>query len=208
MKDQVSFYPLAILIAGLFFANIASAATQTINATSRNGNSTSESAYAASPSAVTCTQASGGGASTRCFIQSPGYSGLLKAGQTIGTSGAGTVSLSCTGTYPVGGSLSCSARIDDTTCSPEQTLSALESSGNTVEVFAPIKSPAIVECTHASGGGTSSRCFVRSPGWSGLLVAGQAISTSGAGTVSLSCAGTYPVGGSLSCYVQISQLCP
>ena len=208
MKSRLIFRSFAVLMSVSFFANIASATTQTISASASNGNSTSGSANVASSAKVTCTQASGGGTSSRCYIQSPGWSGLLKAGQSIGTSGAGTVSLYCNGSYPVGGALHCSAQIDDTACSPEQTISASASLGNSTDAFAPIKSPAIVECTQASGGGTSSRCYIQSPGWTGSLQQGQSIGTSGAGTVSLSCNGSYPVGGALSCSVQIDQVCP
>jgi hypothetical protein len=156
--NRASALTLALsIIVGSFFANVANATIQTINASASNGNSTSGNAIVGSSAKVTCTQASGGGTSKRCFIQSPGWSGLIKAGQSIGTSGAGNVSLSCTGSYPVGGSLSCSARIDDTACSPEQTISASSQSGNSVQDFAPIKSPAIVECTLATGGGTTSK---------------------------------------------------
>lgn len=207
MKSQVSFYSSLVLIAGFFSANTASAATQTISARAWNGNSTSGNAIVASSAKVTCTQASGG-TNTRCFIQSPGWSGLIKAGQSIGTSGAGNVSLSCTGSYPVGGSLSCSALIDDTACSPEQTISASSQSGSSNQDFAAIKSPAVVECTQATGGGSTSRCYIQSPGFNGSLSQGQSIVTSGAGTVSLLCNGSYPVGGGLSCRAQIGQVCP
>lgn len=208
MKGQVSRYSFAVLVAGLFFACAAGAATQTIHATASGGGSTTGSAVVASPSKVTCTQATGGGATSRCFIQSPGWSGFLKAGQSIGTSGAGNVFLSCGGTYPVGGSLSCYAKIDDAACTAEQTISASSNSSGNTEGFAPIKSAALVKCTSATGGGTSSRCFIQSPGFGGLLQSGQSIGTSGAGTVALSCVGTYPVGGSLSCRAQVSQTCP
>lgn len=208
MKSKMSSCVVAVLMTGLFFAATAGATTKTIYATANSNGSTTGSASMSSASKVTCTSASGGGTSSRCFIQAPGWSGLLTAGQSIGTSGPGTVTLSCTGTYPVGGSLSCSAKVDDTTCSPEQTLSGSANWAGTTQGLAAIKGPAIVECTFASGGGTSSRCFVTAPGFSGLMLEGQTVSATGAGTVVLGCAGSYPVGGSLSCNAQVSQICP
>lgn len=199
---------LAVLFAGFFFATAANAATQTIYATSSRNNTTTGNATTASPAKVTCTSASGGGTSSRCFIQAPGWSGLVPAGQSIGTSGAGNIVLSCTGTYPVGGSISCSAKVDDTACASEQSISATSNSSGVTQGMAAIKSPSIVECSYAAGGGTSSKCFVQAPGYSGLMLAGQSIPTTGAGTVVLGCSGTYPVGGSLSCTADISQVCP
>lgn len=207
MRSNWKYLVVSVLFAGFSFATAANAATQNIYASSSRYNTTTGNATTASPAKVTCTSASGG-TSGRCFIQAPGWSGLVPAGKSIGTSGAGNIVLSCTGTYPVGGSISCSARVDDTACSSEQSVSATSNGSVTTQGMAAIKSAAIVECRYAAGGGTSSKCFIQAPGFGGLVLVGQSIPTTGAGTVTLGCSGTYPVGGSLSCTADISQVCP
>lgn len=211
MKNHVSFWPLTALVSGLFFAGAAGATTQTITAKASGGSFTTGSAIAPSPSVVSCTQASGGQNGTYCFIDAPGWSGILRVGESIGTTGPGNVTIRCNGQYSAsGGSLRCAAAIDDQICSPEQTIYGSASGGGSTRGLAPIKSAAIVECTQASGGQNgTSRCWVQSPGWTGPLMAGQSIGTSGAGTVALSCNGQYSAnGGSLSCSSQVSQVCP
>lgn len=212
MRNRHLFRSLAVLVPALLFANIASAATQNITAKASGGSFTTGNAISTSPSVVTCTKASGGqDGSSACAISAPGWNGLLRVGESIGTAGPGNVTLTCQGVYAAsGGSLSCAAKIDDQICSPEQTISASASSSGSTLGLAPVKSAAIVECKQASGGqnGTSG-CWIQSPGWNGLLLAGQSIATSGAGTVSLSCNGIYSAnGGRLSCTSQVSQFCP
>lgn len=78
--------------------------------TDRNGNQHPGSAAVSGPSSVTCISASGQNSSQyppSCFIVAPGYGGIVNRGNTIGTSGAGTVTLTCNGQVP----LSCSASI-------------------------------------------------------------------------------------------------
>lgn len=211
MKSQIYFCSISVLISALFFANVASATTQTITASARNGTSTPGNATVASISVVTCTQAGGGGqGGTYCLIQAPGWNGILSVGESIGTTGSGNVTLKCNGSYPAsGGGLSCTAQIDDAVCSPEQTILASARMGGSTRGLAPIASAAIVECTQASGGIYGTTCGIQSPGWTGFLSAGQSIGTSGAGTVSLSCGGTYSAnGGGLTCTAQVSQVCP
>lgn len=58
------------------------------------------------PTPVTCLSASGGGG--KCNIAAPGYFGDIAPGTQIGTSGAGTVTLNCSGT---GNYLACSAKV-------------------------------------------------------------------------------------------------
>jgi hypothetical protein len=194
----------------LSFLAEAGAAVQTIEARSRGGVSTSGAAAIASASVVTCTQATGGQGGTFCYISSPGWTGLLSVGQSIGTNGAGTVTLSCNGAYSAsGGGLSCAATIDDAICSPEQTISASNRQGVAVDGFAPIKSAAVVQCTRATGGQGGTQCYVQSPGFAGLVPVGSSVGTNGAGTVALSCNGVYSAnGGGVNCTAEISQICP
>jgi hypothetical protein len=208
MRTQVVFCSFISLIAAFSAVNVASASTQTISASARNGGQTPGTAAISSPSAVTCTAAMGGTSGTKCRIIAPGYSGLVSVGQSIGTTGAGTVTLYCSGSYPANGGLSCTAKVDDTMCTPEQTIIASSSGGGSTIGLAPIKSPAIVECIQATGGQNGTRCAVQSPGFNGYLTAGQSIGTSGAGTVFLGCSGSYPANGGLSCAAQVSQVCP
>lgn len=211
MNVKFSLCLFATLIPGLFFTNFAEAAITNITAQARNGAQTPGYASIPSSAVVTCTQATGGEYGTsRCNIEAPGWNGLVASGQSIGTSGAGNVTLSCSGTYAAsGGGLSCSASIDDTICSPQQTISSTSSGLDFTQGSAPVKSAAIVQCTQATGGqsGTSA-CNIQSPGWSGSLSAGQSISTSGAGTVLLNCNGIYGTNGGLQCSAQVSQVCP
>ncbi len=202
-----------LLMAGLGLCNSAAAATQTITASAHNGQSNRGMGLATTLSVVTCTRAVGGGAAgTRCSIEAPGWNGVLSVGESIGTTGPGNVILNCNGSYSAnGGSLGCTATIDDSTCSPEQTIFGSASNGNSSRGLAPIKSAAIVECTQASGSvaGTITTCGIQSPGYNGRLAAGESIATSGAGTVALSCGGQYSAnGGGLSCSAQVSQVCP
>lgn len=63
------------------------------------------------PSSVTCLSATGSGGQmgpARCSIKAPGYRGAVNVGQTIGTSGSGTVALNCMGPPPP---ITCSAKI-------------------------------------------------------------------------------------------------
>jgi len=64
------------------------------------------------PSTVTCTSATSDIPRPQpppsCFIVAPGFSGNLNRGQSAGTSGAGTVTLTCNGQ---GNILTCSATV-------------------------------------------------------------------------------------------------
>lgn len=92
--------------------NTACTTTQNLSAYSRgSGGSYPDSAPVVSPATVTCTSvfgASGG----RCQISGPGVNPInLNPGQSVGTSGPGTVTLWCTGYIPVGQTLSCTASV-------------------------------------------------------------------------------------------------
>ncbi len=197
-------FVLVLLGLAFFSAGSVSAAVQTISSTE----SVTGHASVSTTAVVTCTQAAGGQYGTFCYVQSPGWTGLLTVGQSIGTNGPGTVTLHCNGQYPIGGGLSCTAKVDDVLCSPEQTISSSASGTGSTVGLTPIKAPALVECTQASGGQYGTLCLVQSPGWTGLMSVGQSIGTSGPGTVSLTCSGQYPPLGGLSCAAQVSQVCP
>ena len=56
------------------------------------------------PVAVTCLAASGGNAmlhAPACHIDAPGYTGILEVGQTVATSAAGPLTLTCEGQTPL-----------------------------------------------------------------------------------------------------------
>jgi len=203
---------LAILLFGPFFAGAADAATQTITASARHGNTTNGTATTSVPSTVTCTEASGGGsAGTLCMIQAPGWYGAIKAGQSIGTSGAGSVVLNCSGSYDYNsGSLTCSAKVEDTVCKSPTSLTASAKSQQTTKGLTPISSVATVKCTQAAGGIYGTTCGITVPGSASAIVpVGQSITANGPGTVSLGCNGSYNAsGGSLSCAATVTQSCP
>ncbi|NIK09652.1 hypothetical protein FHY11_003184 [Xanthomonas arboricola] len=204
-------YSFAALAYGVVCCGSVNAAVQTITASARNGGSTQGSAIASTLSVITCTQATGGGqAGTFCTVQAPGWNGVLSVGESIGTNAPGNVVLNCIGSYAAsGGGLNCAARIDDTTCSPEQTIFGSARNGSSFRGLAPVKSAAIIQCTQASGSVTGTTCGIQSPGYSGSLTPGQSVASSGPGTVSLSCGGQYSAnGGGLSCSAQVSQVCP
>jgi len=82
-------------------------ASRVLNAsTDRNGNQHNQSTAVGGPASVTCTNTVGKDAT--CFIVGPGVGQQVPKGQNVGTSGAGTVTLSCNGTAP----LQCQARVD------------------------------------------------------------------------------------------------
>jgi hypothetical protein len=211
MKSQIISCSLAILMSGFFAAGSASAVTQTITASAQSGGSTNGTAAISTTSTVTCTQASGGGDTSRCSVQAPGWSGALRVGQSIGTTGAGNVVLNCGGIYPAsGGRLTCTATVADTVCTPSKSLTAGAKSGQTTNALAPIKNASTVTCTQASGGSFGTTCGIVAPGFTGVVVpVGQSVTATGPGTVSLGCNGSYPAsGGSLTCAATISQTCP
>ncbi|SBV49908.1 putative membrane protein [Xanthomonas bromi] len=210
MENKSNFIIYFILAVIILFSDTVVASTA-ITATARNGQVIQGTASTTTLSLITCIQAIGGGeGGTRCNIQAPGWNGVVSEGESIGTTGPGNVVLGCDGTYAAaGGSLTCIARIDDTTCSPEQTILASSRDGSSFRGLAPIKSAAIVECTQASGSVTGATCGIQGPGYTGQLTPGQSIPTSGAGTVALARGGQYSAnGGGLSCSALVSQACP
>jgi hypothetical protein len=211
MKRQLFPGVVAVLVAGGLLAGAAFAATQTITASTRNGGSTPGSATATSASRVTCTQASGATAGTipRCSLQAPGWNGVVEVGKSIGTTGAGNVVLNCNGSYPANGGLSCTAQIDDTVCTASQTISGSASGGSSYRGLAAVKANATIQCVSATGGTGGTTCGIQAPGANASMTAGQTITSSGPGTVALSCGGQYPAsGGGLNCTAQITQVCP
>ena len=78
--------------------------------TEKSGNQHPATASVRGPTAVTCSSAVGNNPRQyppSCNIAAPGYNGSVTPGQTIGTSGAGTVTLTCNGQAP----LRCTAQI-------------------------------------------------------------------------------------------------
>lgn len=200
------------LVVGAACVGNAHAASETLSAYSRNGSTYPDSEFAGSPVTVKCTAATGAsqGTTARCYISAPGYQGTLDVGDAIGTTAPGMVQLTCNGTYPATGILSCTAVMDDSACIANQTLSAYSSQGSTYGENAPVFSPSTVTCTRATGAvrGSTPVCSVKAPGFLGALTTGQSIGVSGPGTVQLTCGGTYPAGGTLSCGAKVVQNCP
>lgn len=200
-----------IVVLGLLCAGAGHAA-ETLSSYSMNGSTHPDSESTAAPVSVKCTAASGAssGSTAQCHIRAPGYQGTLAVGQSIATSAAGLVELSCSGSYPARGMLSCSAVIDTLKCVRRQNLSAYSSQGNTYGENAPMVTAAAVRCTQATGAirGSTALCGVKAPGFLGSLAVGQSRAVTGPGTVQLTCAGTYPAGGTLSCNAEVVQSCP
>ncbi len=204
---------IGTVVFGLCFCVRAEAATQTITASVNNGVQANGSAAITTFSTVTCTQASGSGAT--CAVKAPGTFGTngyapLKVGEAVGTTGAGTVVLGCNGA----GNLTCTAKIEDTTCVSNKTISASARNGVITNASAQTIKPASVTCTQAAGGTSGTTCGVRRPGTSGIngyavLQVGQSLGTSGGGDISLGCNGSYnSSGGGLTCSAQVTQVCP
>jgi hypothetical protein len=90
------------------------AASHQISANSINGQPHPGTTAVKGPATVTCLSASQSGAKpgdppASCYVTGPGLAQQLARGANAGTSGAGTVTLTCNGI----GNLSCSARVDD-----------------------------------------------------------------------------------------------
>jgi hypothetical protein len=100
-----TFVVIALVI--LLGASIVLAGTRILNAsTEASGNQHNQSTAVGGAATITCTLAAGQNAT--CFIVGPGVGQQVPQGQNVGTSGAGTVTLSCNGTAP----LRCQARVD------------------------------------------------------------------------------------------------
>jgi len=219
MKSRMIVSFLTVLVSGLYFASDAEAATQTITASARNGTSTQGSAVTTTFSTVTCTQA-GGGTGVSCGVKGPGTFGTngfanLNVGESVGTTGPGTILLGCNGSYSAnGGGLSCTAKIEDTVCKPSQTISASAHNGSTIQGSAATVAPVTVTCTSASGGTSGTTCGIRGPGTFGtngyaIVAVGQSVGTTGGGDISLGCNGSYSAsGGGLTCSALVTQVCP
>lgn len=198
------------VVVGVLFAGLVYAATQTITASVVNGNSTYGTAQTTAPSTATCLSA-GGGTNVLCSVQGPGTFGTngyahLKVGETVSTSGAGAVTLGCSGQ---GSRLSCSAKVEDTICAGSKTITASARNGAATEGNTGTTGTSIITCTQASGGQYGTTCGIRTPTYVGTLAVGQAVTSSGAGNVNLGCNGTYSAtGGGLSCTATVAQTCP
>ncbi len=164
------------------------------------------------PSTVKCNNAYGavppGGMPPKCWIDAPGYSGLVEVGASVGTSGAGTVQLTCVGSVKPNGALICDAEVKDSVCIANRTISAWSSGGSSVIPTEPLSKVATLSCDSAWGGIYGTQCSVQSPGFNGFLAPGQSVRTTGAGTVMFGCQGSYPVNGRLYCTLRITQSCP
>ncbi|GEM_PF-725942 len=202
----------AIFVAGILTLGSASAAVQTISSRSSTSGGYSGNGNATSASMVTCTSATASmGTNYGCVITAPGWSGMVKQGQSIGTTGAGPVKLTCTGQYDFNyGRLDCVATIDDVACLPEQSVNASAASGGSTAGVAAVKSAALITCTSITGAQSGTgRCAVQGPGTSVSLVAGQQTASTGPGAVKLTCTGMYSASGpGLQCATQVSQVCP
>jgi hypothetical protein len=88
------------------------AVSQTISASFNNTGQHPGSAAVKGPVQITCTAANSnhpnGSPRPSCQVSAPGFGGPLERGKSAGTSGAGTVILTCNGQ----GRLTCSLRID------------------------------------------------------------------------------------------------
>lgn len=90
-------------------------AVQTITGSASAGSSYRGLAAVKANATIQCVSATGGTNGTTCGIQAPGANASMTAGQIIGSTGPGTVALSCGGQYPAsGGGLSCTARVTQT----------------------------------------------------------------------------------------------
>jgi len=90
------------------------AASHQISANSINGQPHPGTTAVKGPATVTCVSASQSGAKpgdppATCYVTGPGLAQQLARGANAGTSGAGTVTLTCNGI----GNLSCAARVAD-----------------------------------------------------------------------------------------------
>jgi|ERR1700722_11286655 len=94
-----------VLVAGAF--QVVNAASRTISSyTEASGNQHPGTAATNGPVTVTCTSV--GGTNAACFISGPGVAKEVAKNVQVGTSGPGTVTLTCDGSAP----LTCQARID------------------------------------------------------------------------------------------------
>lgn len=98
---------LGICIVLAVAAQLSMAGSVTISAsTDASGNQHPGTHAVGGAATVTCTLVAGTNAT--CFIVGPGVAQQIPKGANVGTSGAGTVTLTCNGS----GALRCSARID------------------------------------------------------------------------------------------------
>jgi|HubBroStandDraft_6_1064221.scaffolds.fasta_scaffold98601_2 hypothetical protein len=98
----------------LLLAFALKAASRTISATGDAQGQHAGTAATRGPAAITCTGASQSVSAAdipkaSCYIVAPGISTLVNVGQQVGSTGAGTVALTCNGQ----GILRCTAKIDD-----------------------------------------------------------------------------------------------
>lgn len=200
-----------VLFGILSFSFIAAVNAGTQNISTRNDFPASLASVAV-PSTVKCTSAYGdvpsGGVPPKCWIESPGYSGLVAPGTSVGTSGAGTVKLTCVGSVTPNGVIFCAAEITDSVCITSRVIPASSSGGSSVIPTVPLSKVATLSCNSAIGGTYGTKCSVQSPGFNGFLTPGQSAGTTGAGTVMFGCQGSYPINGGLSCTLGITQSCP
>ena len=112
MRNFVRYLILALSIG--VSASIMLAESRTISASSVNGQPHPGTTAVKGPAKVTCLSATQSGAKASdppatCYVTGPGLASQLPKGANAGTSGAGTVTLTCNGI----GNLRCAARVDD-----------------------------------------------------------------------------------------------
>lgn len=205
LKFSLRWFVPALMLCG--FAAHAQAA-EMLYSYSSHQHSIPDSMDIDSPARIKCidTSAEVSGHPTSCYVRAPGFQGVVGVGQTVGASGPGTIELTCHGTSASDAS-TCAVIVDSTACVAEQNLSAYARNGSQYPDSAATSSPASLTCTSASGA-SNARCSFSAPGFMGFVGVGQTVGTTGPGTVTLYCAGTYPVGGGLNCAAKVAQSCP
>lgn len=211
MKRQVAIVAISA-VAAMAAAPVAYGA-EILNASASDRGTQSDSTVAASVAAIKCLGVSGAerdGITPKCRIDGPGFVGYVGIGQTVGTTGGGSITLTCSGTRGVGRTLSCSAAVDESACEDTESLSAYHEGGGRYGDSSPLFSQAVATCTSASGArrGSTARCFVDGPGQYGQVDVGETVALSGPGTVFLHCSGSYSANSTLSCAARVEQMCP
>ena len=107
MKHMM-FFVFVVLFGSL---QMAQGASKTINSTTdKNGNQHPGTTAVKGPATITCLTANPPqNPPATCYVEGPGVAKQVRVGANVGTSGAGTVTLTCNGTAP----LNCSARVVD-----------------------------------------------------------------------------------------------
>ena len=118
MKPRFSVLMLCLLAAAVFSLASQSNAQRAprgqvhaLQATSDKGGEHPAKTEISGPATVTCINAlseTPNGAQPSCYLTAPGFTGILNKGKTASLTGAGTVTLKCSGQ----GFMRCDARVD------------------------------------------------------------------------------------------------